>query len=77
MFAAVAVVQPIAVTIDIALYLYNSTSHHEHSYITYALEYCSLIFSFCLIMTGPVCTAIAKYVLQYTLLPMLICKRLV
>jgi hypothetical protein len=29
LFAAVAVVQPIAATIDIALYLHNSTSRHE------------------------------------------------
>ena len=27
-----------------------------------------------LIMTGPVCTAVALYMLQYTLLPMLFCK---
>ena len=46
MFAAVAVVKPIAATTDIALYLHNSTSHHEHSYSKYALADCSLIFSF-------------------------------
>jgi len=44
--AAVAVVQPIAATIDIALYLHNSTSHHGHSYSKYALADRSLIFSF-------------------------------
>jgi hypothetical protein len=32
LFAAVAAVKPIAATIDIALYLHNSTSQHEHSY---------------------------------------------
>ena len=42
----VAVVKPIAATIDIALYLHNSTSHHEHSYSKCALADCSLIFSF-------------------------------
>jgi hypothetical protein len=46
MFAAVDVVKPIAATIYIALYLHNSTSHHEHFYSKYALAYCSLIFSF-------------------------------
>ena len=46
LFAAVAVVKPIAATIVIALYLQNSTSHHEHSYSKYALADCSLIFSF-------------------------------
>jgi hypothetical protein len=46
LFAAVAVVKPIAATIDIALYLHNFTSHHEHSYSKYALADCSLIFSF-------------------------------
>ena len=46
LFAAVAVVQPIAATIGIALYLHNSTSHREHSYSKYALADCSLIFSF-------------------------------
>jgi hypothetical protein len=30
----------------IALYLHNSTSHHEHSYSKYVLADCSLIFSF-------------------------------
>jgi len=30
---------------DIALYLHNSTSHHEHSYSKYALADCSLIDS--------------------------------
>jgi hypothetical protein len=46
LFGAVAVVKPIAATIDIALYLHNYTSHHEHSYSKYALADCSLIFSF-------------------------------
>ena len=46
LFAAVGVVKLIAATIDIALYLHNSTSHHEHSYSKYALADCSLIFSF-------------------------------
>ena len=46
LFAAVAAVKPIAATIDIALYLHNSTSHHEHSYSKYVLADCSLIFSF-------------------------------
>jgi hypothetical protein len=31
---------------DIALYLRNSTSQHEHSYSKYALADCSLMFSF-------------------------------
>jgi len=44
--AVFAVDQSIAATIDIALYLHNSTSHHEHSYSKYALADCSLIFSF-------------------------------
>jgi len=46
LFAAVGLVKPIVATIDIALYLHNSTSHHEHSYSKYALASCSLIFSF-------------------------------
>jgi len=46
MFAAVADVKPIAATIDIALYLHNSTSQHEHSYSKYALATCSLTFIF-------------------------------
>jgi hypothetical protein len=46
LFAAVAVVKPIAATIDIAFYLHNSTSHHEHSYSKYVLADCSLVFSF-------------------------------
>jgi len=33
-------------TVNIALYLHNSTSHHEHSYSKYVLADCSLIFSF-------------------------------
>ena len=31
--------------IDIALYLHNCTSHHEHSYSKYVLADCSLIFN--------------------------------
>jgi len=46
LFAAFSVVQAIVATIDIALYLHNSTSHHKHSYSKYALADCSLIFSF-------------------------------
>jgi hypothetical protein len=36
---------PPPIDINIALYLHNSTSHHEHPYSKYALESCSLIFS--------------------------------
>jgi hypothetical protein len=46
LFATVAAVKPFAATIDIALYLHNSTSQHECSYSKYVLEDCSFIFSF-------------------------------
>jgi hypothetical protein len=46
LFATVAVVKPIAATIDIALYLHNSTSQHEYSYSKYVLADCSWIFIF-------------------------------
>jgi len=46
LFAAVAAVKPIAATIDIALYLHNSMSHHEHSYSKYVLAAFSSLFIF-------------------------------